>query len=142
MCYQTSSIPMILLVCAATLGCGRGETLGTVHGKVTLQGKPVTAGIVVFSSKEKGVHMTASLQPDGGYELQMARGFGLPLGTYQIAINPPIFEAPMPGKPDPQPKAPSQSNIPLKYYRFETSGLSLTVVDGDNPFDIDLHPSR
>ena len=83
--------------------------------------------------------MTAKLTSEGGYELQMARGFGLPLGTYQVAVNPPILEPPMPGGPAPEPKDQTYDNIPLKYYRFETSGLSITVVEGDNPFDIDMN---
>jgi hypothetical protein len=90
----------------------------------------------VFSNREKGVHITAELGSDGSYELQMARGFGLPLGTYQVAVNPPLREPQMPGMPNiaNQPRI----VVPPKYLRPETSGLTLTVVDGDNPYNIDM----
>jgi len=123
------------------LGCDRGETLGKVSGKVTFQGKPVTDGLLVFSNHAKGVHMTAKLSPDGRYELQTARGFGLPLGTYKVAVSPPVFDPPMPGMPAPPPRPKAYDNIPKQYFSPETSGLTITVVDGDNPFDIDMKPT-
>jgi hypothetical protein len=127
-----------MVACVATLGCDRGETLGKVYGKVTFQGHPVTEGLLVFSNRVKGVHMTTELSADGSYELQTARGFGLPLGDYEIAVSARVANPPMPGMPTPPPGSNTFSLIPKKYFRPETSGLRLTVVDGDNPFNIDI----
>lgn len=136
---------LVVLSTVAT-GCNRSEPLGRVYGQVTFQGEPVTAGLLVFSNHQKGVHMTAELGSDGSYELQTAGGFGLPLGTYKVAVNTPIPEPPVYGAPNSipanKPRANSYVNIPEKYQDFETSGLSITVEKGDNQFDIEMNSER
>lgn len=139
MWFKTLGSLALAAACCAATGCGRGEPQGKVHGKVTLAGEPVPAGLVIFSNAERGVHMTAPLQSDGSYELQTAQGFGLPLGDYRVAVNPPLMEPAMPGAPPPP--AVTAVPIPAKYRRVETSGLSLSVGPGDNPFDIVLSPA-
>jgi hypothetical protein len=140
------AITALIVASNITAGCNRSEPLGRVYGKVTFQGEPVTAGILVFSNHEKGVHMTAELGPDGSYELQTAGGFGLPLGTYKIAVNTPIPEPPVYGAmnstPVNAPRANSAVNIPKKYQDYETSGLSITVEKGENRFDIEMNSER
>lgn len=120
-------------------GCGRGEVLGKVYGQVTFQGRPVTAGVIVFSNAEKGVHITADLTREGRYVVEMAKGYGLPLGDYQVAINPPLPDTPPVG-PIPKSKIKEYPEIPPKYRRAEMSGLTLTVREGENPFDVDMRP--
>lgn len=140
---QTIPCSLALVVLGAGVlglgGCGSGQKLGRVHGKVTFQGKPVSEGIISFSNREKGVFLTAKLSADGSYELVTAQGRGLPLGTYQAAINPPLVDAPL-GPALGPPKVPAYPNIPEKYRKPETSGLTLTVKEGDNPFDVDMTP--
>lgn len=133
---------LFLMGAVVAVGCDDPETLGRVYGRVTYLGEPVTAGILVFSNHQAGVHMTAELNADGTYELQTAGGFGLPFGTYQVAINPPLAEPPVLGAPAPPPRVLSPSNIPLQYRELETSGLSITVGEGENPFDIEMKPDR
>lgn len=131
-----NSLLLAALVLAS--GCHHGEKLGRVFGHVTCDSKPITSGILVFSNPDAGVHMTAELKPDGTYELQTANGFGLPLGTYQVAINPPVGPPPEAGAA--ATAAPPAPKIPRKYLDFATSGLTLTVGEGENPFDIDMKP--
>lgn len=134
---------MVLAVLAMVApGCQEQEQLGRVYGRVTFQGEPITEGILVFSNAQQGIHMTADLAPDGTYELQNAGGFGLPLGTYQVAVNPPIPEPPVMGAPSPPPKPKSFTDIPPKFRELDTSGLSITVVEGENRFDIDMPSAR
>lgn len=140
--WKRLKILTLLIVMSVAAGCDRGEKLGRVFGTVTYQGQPVTAGILVFSNHQAGVHMTAELNSDGTYELQTAGGFGLPLGTYQVAVNPPMAEPPVLGSPNPAPRVPPSNNIPPKYRDFETSGLTITVGEGENPFDIEMQPGR
>jgi hypothetical protein len=118
-------------------GCERTEILGKVSGQVTLDGAPISQGVVVFSNSAKGVHIAAPLREDGSYELQMAKGFGLPLGDYRVAVNPPVPSAPIPGTPQPPSSRPPAA-IPPRYWEFETSGLATSVQKGDNVFNISL----
>jgi hypothetical protein len=129
----------ILMSCCFVLsGCGSHEMRGRVAGTVTFQGKAVPEGLVVFSSDEKGgVRMTAAISSVGGYEVLAAKGAGIPTGNYKVAVCPPpmvpsgVFD---PGKVKAYP------NIPEKYRSHSTSGLMLTVKEGDNRFDIEMTP--
>ncbi len=136
-CAYALPVALVLLGLCLT-GCGGPrEILGKVSGKVTFQGEPVSEGLVIFSNTDKGVYMTAKLGPDGSYAVKMAEGSGLPLGTYQVSITPPLVEVPLgPMLTPPKPRA--FPNIPPKYRRNETSGLTLTVEQGDNTFDVDM----
>lgn len=145
--WSTSSKPrgrrLLLLIAVATLawgGCRRGEVLGPVTGKVTFQGEPVTEGVMIFSNPKKGVYMTAPLDENGVYEVEMAHGYGLPLGTYQVAISPPEPDVPPVGPIDKPPEIKEYPNIPLRYRRPETSGLELTVERKGNSLDVHMEP--
>lgn len=126
----------MLVACASVVlvGCGHGETRGKITGQVTFQGQPVPEGIVLFCNNEKGVHMNADLKPDGAYEVTTAKGAGLPTGQYQVCICPPPVNGTTGAGPAPKPKP--YPNIPQKYRDFRTSGLTLTVKEGINPFDV------
>src|SRR5262249_20312630 len=71
-------------------GCGRA--LYPARGKVTyLDGKPVTAGLVVFESKgqEKPVTARGEIQSDGSFQLSTHRtGDGVPAGKYSALVTP------------------------------------------------------
>ena len=132
---------MTLLVAAsaALFGCGSDdEVRGRIGGKVTFQGQPVSEGLVLFSNNERGINMNAALRPDGSYEIIMAKGAGLPLGTYKVRVCPPSIVLPI-GASSP-PKIKRYPNIPKKYRKFLTSRLTVTIEEGDNPFDIDMEP--
>jgi hypothetical protein len=81
--------------------------------------------------RDKGVVYSAKPDSDGRYEVKTIDGLGCAVGTYQVSI----FPAPMVNPPIPFPAFP---NIPSKYRGAETSGLTLTVKEGDNPFDVDM----
>lgn len=135
-CMNVSVRLMVLGLAVAAFGCGAKEKLGRIHGKVSFQGQPVSEGLVLFSSAEKGVNMNSQLGADGVYEVIMAKGAGLPLGTYKVCVSPPPAFVPI---GEPAPKKPKEyPNIPAKYRNFNTSGLTVEVKDGDNPFDIDM----
>ncbi len=121
-------------------GCGKsGDKLRPVSGKVSFQGKPVATGAIRFSNPQAGIDMTAQLHPDGTYEVLMARGRGLPEGTYQVAIVPPGAKIPL-GPMKERPKPQECLDIPSKYRSTSSSGLTLTVKPSDNRLDIDMQP--
>jgi hypothetical protein len=138
---RTAHDVCLLLLAALSVvvfGCKPAEKLGRIGGKVTFQEQPVSEGMVVFSCVDKGVNMTGPLKADGTYEIIMAKGAGLPLGTYKVCVSPPLTFVPI-GEAAPQ-KAKNYPNIPKKYRNLETSGLTVTVKDGENRFDISMKP--
>lgn len=134
------TLGLVLLV-VGVAGCGeKGARLSPVSGKVTFQGKPVAKGMIRFSSPQAAIDILANLQSDGTYSVRMARGAGLPKGTYKVAIMPPQASAPVGTMTLPPP--PSCPDIPEKYRNPSTSGLTLTVKAGGSPFDIDMQPDK
>ena len=119
-------------------GCSRDEVRGRIVGKVTFQGQPVQDGRVFFSNASRGINMGAKLKEDGRYEMLTAQGAGLPLGDYVAWVTPPP-PVPSPVGTPPEP-AKSYDNIPQKYRNDKTSGLTLTVKEGENQFDIEMKP--
>jgi hypothetical protein len=139
-CTRLCGIQAVLLVLAAAIvisGCSSEEPRGRIAGRVTCQGKPLTEGRVVFINTEKGVSMTARIQPDGTYEVMTAKGAGLPLGEYRVAVCPPPPDATVGVFVKPA-NAGSHAGIPRKFRDVKTSGLTLTVHDGDNTLDIHM----
>jgi hypothetical protein len=120
-------------------GCGKKVVLGKVHGQVSYRHQPLDAGIVGFSSETgAGIHMTAKLDADGRYLVSMAKGYGLPPGEYKVAVYPFVADLPIGSTTRPEPR--EFPNIPVRYRDPKTSGLTLTVHEGDNPYNIDMEP--
>jgi len=126
---------LIMLLAA---GCAREEVLGPVTGEVTFKGKAVTEGRVVFSNFETGVFIGADLNEAGAFEVQMAKGHGLPLGEYTVTIEPPLPTV-VTGDAS---KAPVRQfpQLPQKYRQTATSPLRLIVKEGPNPCRFELAP--
>jgi hypothetical protein len=120
-------------------GCGGPhEKSWPTSGRVTFQGKPVAAGVIRFSNPQAGIDITAELGPDGVYKAVRAQGAGLPEGTYQVAVMPPVVHHPVGVERISKP--PECRNIPAKYRQPSTSGLTLKVKPDVNPFDVDMQP--
>ncbi len=120
-------------------GCGPKGEYAAVHGQVTCNGRMVTEGQVVFFEPEQNVYQAARIRPDGTYSAKMSDGPGLLLGTYQVAVMPPVIEGP--NSKSPGPRAPGKhQEIPIRYRNPKSSGLKLEVLRGDNAFPIDMKP--
>jgi hypothetical protein len=119
-------------------GCGgKHEELCPVAGRVTFEGKPVSTGVIRFTSTQAPIDMLANLGPDGAYKVLRAHGPGLPEGTYRVSIMPPAANRPI-GDFGPT-KPPLQCpDIPDKYRSPSTSGLILVVKPGNNTCDVDM----
>jgi hypothetical protein len=126
------------LAVAVCAGCGSGGT-GVVTGKVTINNKPLPSGSITFLS-EAGNHdaFTATIK-DGEY-----RTGEMPVGPAKAYISPPLEmpeKGPEGGDQRPVTKAARKKGpIPHKYLVADTSGLSLTVQKGENPFNVDMVP--
>lgn len=123
-------------------GCS-DKNIGHIHGKVTLNGQPLTQGSVLFEDMAANISIFVSLSPEGTYKIRTHDQGGLPAGTYHVAIIP--DQSGGSGIPTPMMTQPgrrasgSNSPIPMKYQNAATSGLTATVRAGDNPpFDFEL----
>ncbi len=132
-------------------GCGRsGPKYWAVDGKVTFQGKPVTAGSIRFSNPRMGVDIVTELDAGGNYAIVTGEKMGLPEGTYQVAVVPKVDISNLQitnsglvvpsSMPSTQQRHPP--NIPIRYHQPATSGLTLTVKPEPNVFDVDMQSTK
>jgi hypothetical protein len=124
--------PLLGLAASACwlVGCGGGPTTGSVSGKVTLNGAPLAAGVVLFSNAKTGVGASATLDASGAYRIESIR-----TGEYQVAVQPPPAPAPHEMQPG---AAPPTTDVPAKSQDPATSGLKATVEKGANTADFAL----
>jgi hypothetical protein len=118
------------LAAALAFGCG-GPAPGTLEGRVTFQGKPVTDNHVAFFSPEAGVGASAELDTDGRFRVAGA----VTPGRYAVWIEPPPRASPLENLPPPK-----AGPVPMKYRRQETTDLTVDVAGGRNRFDLQLTP--
>ena len=121
-----STVALVL----ALAGCGGDPFAGlpryAVKGKVLLDdGKPLTAGRVIFLSNAPPASAAADIGGDGSFEFKGPSGDGLPAATYRVHI-----------APGPAGKPPFAS----KYLDEETSGLDAPVTSDEskNNFEFKL----
>ena len=125
---STTTVLLAVSVCGLA-GCSGGPATGSVAGKVTLEGKPLTPATVVLINEQTGAGASAALDETGTYRID-----AVPLGDYQVAIQPP----PPPAPHEMSWAAPTPTEIPAKYKTAATSGLSATVKTGENRADFAL----
>jgi hypothetical protein len=140
------SASWLLILSLVLIGCGgpSGPPRGKVQGTVRVDGQPVAAGTVYFENVSTGVAVGAAIEADGSYQVSTYQGEGLPAGKYQVAVSPQRIAAtdenPLAGDMRPTIEVVSVE-IPERYHSASTSGLEVTVAEGDNPpFDFDLQP--
>ncbi len=125
------------IVLGAMAGCGQETKVGSVHGIVRLDGKPLTTGTVRFVPAA-GRAATGEIQSDGTFTLgTYGKSDGALLGTHKVAII--AYEAAGDGRPAYE--ARSQSSKPLvpeRYMATGTSRLTFDVKPGNNPAEFDL----
>ena len=102
---------------------------GSILGKVTCRGQPLTGGIVTFINEKVGGGASSEIDSSGAYRITSIR-----TGEYNVAIH----------RQPPKPETPRQVagaqklNIPEKYQTPQTSGLTATVKEGQNTADFSL----
>lgn len=135
------------LCCATTCvwllgGCAEKEEIGVIRGQVTYQGQPVTDATLFFRNYDRGIHIMAELDDQGGYQVFTAGGKGLPLGEYVVCLSPnePALDV------DPETgqirrtagSRKPRKDVPQRYQDAKTSPLSVVVAPGENQFDVAL----
>jgi hypothetical protein len=84
----------VILACLTLVGCQAApvpEVLVPVKGKVTVKGKPLGMGTIVFHpDREKGntskQEPRGTISSDGTYELDSSDDAGAPPGAYKVTI--------------------------------------------------------
>lgn len=151
-------IVSMLVACLLALpGCKKSEglgavTMGSVKGKVTLDNQAPPAGCkIVFTHTEKNWPATADIGADGSYTLTFNGKPQIPTGTYDVHIvpsatgpaadpsNPEAYKSMM-MKSNPMAQTPVNATaIPMKYQNASKSGLSCTVLEGqETVFDVPM----
>jgi hypothetical protein len=133
---RVAGFALILAVAAIAAGCSGGHLESEVAGTVTLDGKAVGPGIVIFApvgGKENPA--TGPIERDGSYSLKTSRTIGLKAGKYQVGVS--VRELPVNPKPGDRPP-PGKMLIPDKYESSDTSGLEFEVTPGSNTINIEL----
>jgi hypothetical protein len=136
--------------CAAdTLKNLPAAEMGTVKGQVLLNGRPLTGGMVIFSSMQGGkeTFFEAVIDENGAYSITV------PVGVNQIAVDNRMLAqkttggkrlgAARRGRAKPGNEPPNQVkghyvSLPGKYANPVTSGLTWTVEKGTHTHDIRL----
>ena len=120
----------IVAVCvsiADVSGCSRGDRppLGTVHGRVTLDGKPLARAHIGFSPETGGRTSTGVTDAAGNYELTYLREImGAKVGVHTVRIS------------TAHDRARRTETVPARYNVHST--LQKQVAAGDNVIDFDL----
>lgn len=128
-----------LALLALALGCGSDRERGSVSGRVTSQGQPVSEGTIIFADEEWGTFVTASIR-NGDYSIPATDHSGLWVnGVYQVAVTPPAPQVP-PGQVKPVSAPKAMSAIPEKYRNPKTSGLTFELTSSTGQYDVDLKP--
>jgi hypothetical protein len=111
---------------------------GSIHGKVTLDGKPVAKANIRFIALEaRGVNVLAAVK-DGTYEVP--EGQGPVKGKYRVE-----FSVPGPGRRIPNPDIPGAwledpiETLPARYHR---ESQYLLEYDPDDPRQYDAELTR
>jgi hypothetical protein len=131
---------LCLLPCALLTLASCSQSRYPVEGKVTLDGKPLKTGTVVFWSGDGKVERSARLpqsqiREDGSYALYTEGAEGAPVGTYKVTVH--AEERADSTKPEK-----TKLLVPKKYTQPETTPLSIKVVQFPDKGAYDLNLSR
>ena len=123
-----------LLACLLVAGCSGGPDdqpeLGTVHGKVTLDGKPLSEASVTFQP-ENGRPSTAVTDAEGNYELTYINQQGAAVGKHTVRIS--KSEVKRDGQGE---IISAKERLPAQYNKH--SSLTKQVNAGKNSIDLPL----
>lgn len=129
---RISTLLIMTLLLASASGCGGSDDpkTGQVSGIVTLDGSPVSKGVIIFEDTAFGRGGSATLK-EGHFEFETP----LNSGDFKVTVQPPPPPAPTAAPPT----SPAAAiKIPKKYQQTATSGLTATVKEGTNKFEFNL----
>lgn len=116
---------------ASVVGCGGGESLHPVTGKVVYtDGTPVTVGTVTFNNSAKQVSASSPIGADGSFALKTGESKGAPEGEYKVVVT---------GDTE---TYGAKSTIASAYSDPSRTPLRQTVVAGNNEVEIKVERAK
>jgi hypothetical protein len=134
---------LMLSICVGlSIGCGSESVkLVPASGRVTVNGKPLTAGTVTFRpDKSKGNTFggepMGELNSEGVYTIETNGKPGAPLGSYKVTI---MSSGPT---TEDNTKVKAQSLVNMTYFHADTTPLTIEVVQqpAAGAYDLKLTP--
>ena len=131
---------ILAMVCSA--GCGNSDAIGDVSGTISVDGSPAGPGTIMFDPVPGegpiGPSAVGQIGSDGRYTLTLPGGKnGAHVGEYRVMILSAVKEE-FGEEEAATTRRPSRINI--RYEDIKHSGLTATVVPGDNVIDFELEP--
>ena len=137
-------------------GCGATEDelpqRTVVSGVVTFDGEPVEGATITFRPvEENGQTANGRTDEEGQFTMGTFEGTdGVVAGDYTVMIskiksNAPVEVLPEDDPnydPDPKPEPPPENILPEKYSKAETSGLTVSVSNGEEISDLKFELSE
>lgn len=133
-CCRKALAFVVALELLFVAGCGpAAKPSGTLHGKVTFEGKPVEKARIEIRAPKTGEAFAAVIGSGGTYMIDRVT-----TGEY-LAVITPVVDVPVAGaSKEPPPKPAERDEIPAKYRTADKSELKVTVKSGDTTFDVDM----
>ncbi len=129
-----SPAPLFLLLAVGLCGCSGGSA--TVSGKVTAEGKEVTAGTIVLSpvaGADKplpGKPGMADVRPDGSYSLALEAGASGLANQFSVRFTPPPVQS----------TAATANDVVIPFLGMAPKPAEVEIKPGKNVIDIELVP--
>jgi hypothetical protein len=128
--------PLVGVWILVLTGCSHSGFESQVSGSVTLDGKTIGPGVVVFAATAGGGNpSTGTIQPNGTYTLKTNNTLGLNPGKYKVSASV-VDELPPP--PGVRNTTPGKQLVPAKYTDVSSSDLAYEVQPGNNTINIEL----
>lgn len=113
-------------------GCGEPrKPAGSVAGRVTLGGEPVSQANVQLFQSDGTPAGVAAVDASGQFRFEQA----IPTGRYEVAVLSAAEVAPAGSDPSGEQRA---ASIPPKYWDQHTSGLTAKIEEGENSLVLEL----
>jgi hypothetical protein len=126
--------PWLLLFLVLPLG-GCGANKARVNGTVTLDGKPLTLGVVTFhATNTSGAVAIGVINEQGNYQLQLGTDAQVPVGEYKVTVS---AQTPTPS-PEPGVEGGLIDVAPVKYAHAATSGWKFQLQPGSQRIDLKM----
>jgi hypothetical protein len=143
---EASQVVLTVSLVITPAACSSQKPTGEVQGRVTYKGVPLPEGIVLFLAEDRRQDI-GLIRHDGTYVVEHA-----PIGLNKVSVQtspplPPLGPALLRAN-EPEKKglptgykSPVQAvPIPARYANTDTSGLTFSVHEGSNRYDIELKP--
>ena len=116
----------LFALCILSFGCDTGPDLYPVSGTVSVKGKPLDVGRIIFEPVGEGVSAVGDIGAGGEFELfTVVEGDGVAVGTYYPVVMDP--------KNDERAKRKRLGVVQMDTTKFEVT------AEGPNEFDININ---